>query len=108
MVDFEEELKNAKPVSYLEEGRTYHVIIGNKNRIPTKEDINKIRNSLGIDFPKFNWIITDYTIKISDEEMISKQKVIDVIDKWECHGNGELGDDFISEKEQLKKELELI
>lgn len=102
-----------KVAESLEEGKTYHVLLGPDNHIPTKIELNDLHDFLSTKYPKFKWLVTPFYIKIGDKSEYSKAKVLEVIEKYfECGKNKEVSYypfhcNSCRIKEELKKELGL-
>ncbi len=61
--------KKFKVVGCLEEGKTYHVIVGDKekNIFASEKEIDEVKNYLKKEYPKFGWIVTNLWIQIGEK-----------------------------------------
>ena len=67
-------MSNMKGIIGLEDGKTYHVVVGDKDNIPTSEDIDRIHEQFKRANPKITWIVTSYLIKIKGAKEIKMAK----------------------------------
>ena len=73
---------NVEVAESLEEGKTYHVIVGSEPMTASENDVDRTRSLLNCEFPKFNWLVTDSRIKIGDKSnYIIKEKAKEVVNK---------------------------
>ena len=92
----------------LEEGKTYHVLVGDENNPPTERIIEEIKENLYTQFKKFKWLVTPYFIKIGDKpDYISKEKIEEVITNSQVDESGK-GDFVIGDVKKFKEELGLM
>ncbi len=67
-------MKDMKEIIGLEDGKTYHVVVGDKDNIPCERDIAEIQALFKRANPKITWIVTSYLIEVKGSKEVKMAK----------------------------------
>jgi len=70
-----------KKIGELEEGKTYHVTVGDKNHEPTANQVQEVKKRLTDKNPKITFVVTPYYIKIGTKKAeTTNSEIVEDID----------------------------